>query len=298
MNIPVLFIVFRRYDTALQVFEAIRMARPPRLYVAADAPRPGIEGEEEECRRTRDIVKLVDWPCEVFTLFQTENQGCGAGPCKAITWFFEHEEMGIVLEDDCVPHPDFFDYCEELLVRYRHDERVALITGRCDFDIVPAGGDSYFTSAMHFCWGWASWRRVWAGYDYTLAPFTAWRYYRALRRYFPLSGLSTVLWRMNIFFMCKRRQPRDAWDYQFCISTQMHHQFTLVPKVNLVKNIGFDDRATHTGGFSDNRGVGTVMPLHHPAELTYDPRYDIRYSYKRQRPLSTWYCFIRNLLHI
>lgn len=274
MKSPVLFIIFKRFDTALQVFERIREARPPRLYVAADAPRLGVDGEVEDCQKTRDIIKLVDWPCEVKTLFQTVNQGCGYGPYKAITWFFENEEQGIVLEDDCVAHPDFFKYMDEMLDRYRADERISLLTGRNVTERTDVRDGSYFLSGLHFCWGWASWRRTWAYYDYKLTNVRFWQYARNLYRLFGFRPL-LIMWRLSIFMKCKLNPDIDAWDYQFAISTQMRGTYTIVPCVNLVHNVGFDSRATHTA--SDNYEdvpAHPIMPITHPSELKYNSTYD------------------------
>jgi len=120
---PVLFLIFNRPDTTTRVFEAIRAARPERLYVAADGPRMTREGEAERCAEARRIATAVDWPCEVKTLFRETNLGCRAAVSGAITWFFEHEEEGIILEDDCLPDPSFFPYCTELLAHYRDTGR-------------------------------------------------------------------------------------------------------------------------------------------------------------------------------
>lgn len=298
MEIPVLFIIFKRYDTASQVFECIRKAQPRYLYIAADAPRLNVPGEVEECEHTRTIVNQVDWDCEVHTLFQTENQGCGWGPYKAISWFFKHVEMGIILEDDCLPHLEFFKYCEEMLIRYKDDQNIALLTGRNNFKIMPHNNASYFLSAFHFCWGWASWRRVWEKYDYTLIDKSAKDYFQHLRRYFGIWNIGTILWRMNIFYFCRNNQPRDIWDYQFCISTQFFNQYTIVPKKNLVKNIGFDERATHTSGSEDRNEVCPIYPLIHPQKLEYYPKFDIIYSKNRYNIFRMCYYFIRNILDV
>lgn len=298
MNTAILFIIFKRYDTAIQVFNAIRNARPPRLYVAADGPRNGIEGEAEDCQKTRDIINLVDWDCEVKTLFQAENQGCGIGPYKAISWFFENEEQGIVLEDDCLPHPDFFIYCEELLNRYKNDSSITLITGRNNFNNLIPRNVSYFLSALHFCWGWASWRRVWKEYDYTLTNVTPKKYFKALSGYFGLKNLFTIIWRMNIYYFCKKNKPKDIWDYQFCITTQLMGGYTIIPTKNLIRNIGYDDRATHTAGKEDNVPVENILPIIHPIRLEYDNTYDVACSKTRVKNIKSMYYYIRNILNI
>src|SRR5689334_9315101 len=111
---PVLLLIFNRPDTTALVMEALRRARPSRVYVAADGPREGM-GEDERCERARRIATEVNWPCEIKTLFRKCNLGCGRALSGAIDWFFEHEEQGIILEDDCVPSQSFFPYCAELL---------------------------------------------------------------------------------------------------------------------------------------------------------------------------------------
>ena len=130
-NTPILFLIFNRPDTTKVVFERIREIKPSRLYVAADAPRQGKDKEAELCRQSRSIIDSVDWPCEVKTLFREENLGCKKAISSAITWFFEQEEYGVILEDDCLPDLSFFRFCEELLIKYKDDERIGHIGGNC-----------------------------------------------------------------------------------------------------------------------------------------------------------------------
>src|SRR5690606_34245197 len=129
INTPILFLIFSRQDTTRREFEAIRAAHPRQVFIAADGPRPHKEGEAERCEECRKIASEVDWPCEVHTLFREENLGCGRAVSGAITWFFEHVEEGIILEDDTLPGPGFFRFCSELLERYRHDTRVMAVSG-------------------------------------------------------------------------------------------------------------------------------------------------------------------------
>ncbi len=168
---PILFLTFNRPDTTARVFGAIRAAQPARLYIAADGPRPDRPGELERCAEVRRVATAVDWPCEVRTLFHDKNLGCRSAVSGAITWFFEHEEEGIILEDDCLPHPSFFHFCSELLQRYRNDHRVMCVTGN---NFQPDMRDwpySYYFSIFNHCWGWASWRRSWKLYDTALDEF-------------------------------------------------------------------------------------------------------------------------------
>lgn len=295
MKTAVLFIIFKRYDTALQVFNQIRKAKPPRLYVAADAPRPNVNGETEECEKTREIVNLVDWPCQVKTLFQKENQGCGKGPYKAITWFFENEERGIVLEDDCVAHLDFFNYCEVLLDRYDNNTKISLITGRNALGEFSINNQSYLLSALHFCWGWASWRRVWRNYDYDIKEVTFFPYFKHLISIFGCSPFM-IMWRLEIFMIRKMHPEMDVWDYQFAISTQMHESYTLVPCVNMVTNVGFDERATHTSGEITKDFEAKGMPsIIHPQKINYNKKFDKEYSKRRFSKFRLMFTFSRTL---
>ena len=130
---PVLFLIFKRAETTKKVFERIKEAKPPKLYIAADGPRRDRPEEVAKCVETRKIVENIDWPCEVYRLYREENLGCGKGVSSALDWFFDNEEQGIIIEDDILPNIDFFKYCDEMLELYKNDERIQLITGRNAF---------------------------------------------------------------------------------------------------------------------------------------------------------------------
>src|SRR5688572_20529443 len=169
LNTPVLFLIFNRPAVTKQVFEAIREMRPTRLYIAADGPRPAIPNELDNCRKAREAALAVDWECQVKTLFRDKNLGCGRGPSTAITWFFEHETEGIILEDDCMPSPSFFSYCAELLARYRDDTRIMHIAGtNLEKPQQRDQEHSYHFSNFTYCWGWATWRRAWKFHDFDM----------------------------------------------------------------------------------------------------------------------------------
>ncbi len=165
MRSPVLFLVFNRPDSTRKVFDAIRSARPPKLYITADGPRPDRPAEAKLCSEVRAIASAVDWPCEVKTLFRESNLGCKAGVSSGITWFFSHEDEGIILEDDVLPVPTFFNFCDEMLERYRDDARVSMISGCNLISNHFSPKQSYFFSRYNLIWGWATWRRAWQHYD-------------------------------------------------------------------------------------------------------------------------------------
>ena len=175
LETAILILLFNRPETTIRVFDKISQIKPQRLYIASDGPRKNIDGEKEKVKKVREIATRVDWPCEVKTLFRNENLGCKKGVSSAITWFFEQEEQGIILEDDCVPNLDFFTFCESLLDRYAEDERVSVITGNNFQNNKWRGDASYYFSKYNHCWGWASWRRSWKDYQGDIKFWPKWK---------------------------------------------------------------------------------------------------------------------------
>ena len=169
---PILFLIFNRPDTTKRVFESIRSIKPAKLYIAADGDRKDKVGEDLLCKDTRSIIDLIDWECEIKTLFRPENLGCKIAVSSAIDWFFENEEQGIILEDDCLPNESFYIYCETLLNYYAFNERIMHISGNNFQDGMMRGNGSYYFSNYNHIWGWASWKRAWKAYNVDLSFLT------------------------------------------------------------------------------------------------------------------------------
>lgn len=266
MHTAVLFLIFNRPDTTIRVFESIRQAKPPRLYVAADGPRKDKVGEKEKCEEVRSIIKQVDWDCKVKTLFRDENFGCGKAVSQAISWFFEQEEEGIILEDDVLPHPDFFLYCEELLERYRNVEQIKLIGGRNHLYKNESEKDSYsyYFSSINHIWGWASWRRVWTLYNFDLTNVPYRAFSKALSNIY-IDKNVVRFWKYHYFLM--KYHMINTWDYQLDIVLLYNKSYSIVPNVNIVKNIGFGSDATHTvvgDTLKTQCESHPILPLNHP----------------------------------
>ncbi len=244
LGTPILFLVFNRPDTTRRVFEAIRNARPERLYLAADGVRTSRPGETERVNEVRQIVSNVDWPCEVKTLFRETNLGCKKAVSSAISWFFEHEPEGIILEDDCVPHAQFFSFCAELLERYRDDERISVISGSPLIDCrepTECTKSDFFFSRHFSIWGWASWRRFWVDYDVNMAEWPSVR--RAM-----LPTFSNKIYQKKVLdvFSSVYDGKVDTWDYQVGYASWRTGRVAILPRIRLIENIGFGDDATHT----------------------------------------------------
>jgi hypothetical protein len=274
-NTPVLFLIFNRLPPTQLVFEAIRQARPPRLYIAADGPRATHPEEAAKVAAVRDyVLKQIDWNCELKTLWRSENLGCRRAVSSAIDWFFEHEPEGIVLEDDCLPDASFFRYAQAMLMRYRDDQRVMAIGGTHSHGTTHQPDHSYFFSRNIEIWGWASWRRAWQHYDRHLSQWP---------------NLRNTDWLLTIGAGDRHFQQHwqrifdqafagkiDTWDYQWVFSCWAQHGLTILPAQNLIRNIGFGADATHTTNNHDPLGdrlsalplESLSFPLSHPTTVT------------------------------
>ena len=278
----VLFIVFNRPNTTSRVFEAIRKVRPPRLYVASDGPRADHNGEDRKVAKVREIATAVDWPCEVKTLFRDENFGCKYGPETGISWFFEHEEQGIILEDDCLPHPDFFSFCESLLDRYATDESVLAITGNNFQNGQQRGEASYYFSKYFHCWGWATWRRAWKHYQGDLPFWPEWSQSDDWRAKTP-DPVERRYWSKIAQAVISKKV--DSWAYPWLLSCIYACGLTATPNKNLVANIGFGSDSTHTGDEASpfsNMAVHSIGKLIHPKKILQDvaaDRYDFDWQF-------------------
>jgi hypothetical protein len=267
---PILLLVFNRLDTTMAVLDAIRKVSPARLYVASDGPRQSRAGEDIKVKAVRDyVMSCVTWACDVKTLYRDENLGCRKSVSGAIDWFFEHESEGIILEDDCLPDLSFFAYCDELLERYRDDERIMAISGNNFQQGRERTADSYYFSKHSHCWGWATWQRAWKQYDRDMAGWPKCRDNRELR-YLADTGRAFSRYWEGIFDAAAAGKV-DSWAYRWTFSCWMQSGLTCLPRVNLVSNIGFGPESTHTGNSDSWLGAlpraSLEFPLRHPSHV-------------------------------
>jgi hypothetical protein len=280
---PILLLIFNRPDLTQKVFNRIREARPERFYVAADGPRQNRPGDLELCEEAREVAMEVDWPCEVKTLLRDENLGCGIAVSQATTWFFEQESEGIILEDDCLPHTTFFRFCDELLDRYRDDERVAVISGNNYQKRNRISDASYYFSIYTQTCGWATWRRTWQHFD---SELNLWHQLRNTTWLKDLFGDSDVAQFWKSMFDMVHAGRNDIWDIQLTYSCWIQSGLTILPTVNLVTNIGYGERATHSQSPDDPLAnlpaLAMRFPLKHPIYIMRDfeaDRYDSRHVF-------------------
>jgi hypothetical protein len=218
-------------------------------------------------------VNAIDWECEVKTLFRNENLGCRKAVSQAITWFFQNVDEGIILEDDCLPEKSFFSFCETMLIKFRGDQRIMHISGS-NFQISAIGEGSYYLSRLPHIWGWATWKRAWEKYDVNIAD------YDKSKRIEIFQDLEINEYWNCIFDKIKNGEI-DTWDYQWTYSIFVNNSFSILPQNNLVKNIGFDSRGTHTlsgNSIFANLKTWELEDIVHVEPLTYEEYPDINFQ--------------------
>lgn len=286
LNTPVLFIVFNRMDTTKKVFKSIKDAQPKRLFISSDGARTEVDGEKDKVGLIRSyLLENIDWDCQVETLFQEENKGCKYAVSEAIDWFFSNVEKGIILEDDCLPHASFFNYCEVLLNRFENDLRIWHIAGNNFISPWERNADySYYFSYYGSIWGWATWKDRWEKYSVDM------EHYHEIKEkdYFwdVFGNREEAEFRVKNFEEIK--QGLDTWDFQWAYIRFINSGLSIVPKKNLVKNLGFGSDATHTFSSNDARADMDIfdleLPLRNPPFIIRDKISDDKFFNKYIRP--------------
>jgi hypothetical protein len=299
---PILFLIYKRPDTTARVFEILRKVQPKHLFVAADGPVSEKLGEQESCEEARNMITNIDWGCDIKKLFRQKNLGCKIAVSSAITWFFDNVEEGIILEDDCLPDPSFFIFCQELLQYYRNDKRISMISGNNFQNGIIRGTGSYYFSKHPHIWGWATWRRAWEKYDVNMTTYPLFSDTNQLANVFSNINEQTYWYRLlNRTF----RGEIDTWDYQWFYTVWHQNGLSITPNVNLVSNIGYGREATRTRRDKKNLANLKTQRLDkiiHPKSIAADKEADnydfisrFRGPKKRKKKLTKK---IKKLFHI
>jgi hypothetical protein len=292
VEVPVALFVFNRPDVTRRVFEAVKRARPRHLYLVADGPRSDRPGETEACAEVRRIITAVDWPCEVSINFSPKNMGCRLRMSSGIDWVFKNVDEAILIEDDCVPSPQFFDFCRCMLERYRRDTRIGMVSGtncmshRADFP------GSYFFSRYPHIWGWATWRRSWVLYDQNMYKLEAAKNTRLIEN---ITGDDSLARFWYSIFEKVRSGEIDTWDYQLFFTSFCNSWLNVIPSKNLVTNIGDGPHATHRKDDSEFTALATATmdsPFRDPAFFVrckeHDEFYERHFHFFSGAPRTHW----------
>ena len=280
LDTPILFLIFKRPDLTKLVFEQICAAKPKYLYIAADGPKN--DKEKHLCEETRNLViKNIDWNCEVKTLFRDKNKGLRKGVSESITWFFENVDEGIILEDDCIPSPSFFSFCTQMLDKYRNDDKIMHISGETQLKENMTADSYYFSNFAHI-WGWATWKRAWNLFDVEMSD------YKDFLKQKKIKQISKSKYHQNDWlkvFNKVYKKEIDSWGYVWIYTLINNNGLSISPNTNLISNIGFDERATHTLDNKSNlanKNLSVInLELKHPEELSID--YNIQYNVINKR---------------
>jgi hypothetical protein len=270
LETPVSLFIFNRPETTARVFTEIRRVQPPKLLVVADGPRPNHPEDIQNCARARAILEEVDWPCELLFNYSDQNMGCKQRVSKGLDWIFQNVDQAIILEDDCLPHPTFFRFCDELLEYYRTNERIMHISGD-NFQFGRKRGEgSYYFSIYPHVWGWATWASRWKKYD---VDMKAWSSRKHKDQYLAdfMDQREREFWR-DTWDSCQSGKI-STWDYQWGFACIANGGLAILPQINLVSNIGFGKNASHTQRQSvvGNVPVGEMQfPLMHPDTIRRD----------------------------
>jgi hypothetical protein len=264
---PVVLVLFNRPHTTEKVFQSIRRAKPSQLFLVADGPRPDRPDDIEKCRATRAVVAQVDWDCQVFQNYSDINLGCGKRLPTGLDWVFDQVEEAIILEDDCVPHPTFFRFCDELLEHYRDDQRVASISGQNVQFGQLSMPNSYYFSRYNHCWGWATWKRAWRYFDPAIKIWSQVQTEHLL--YDILQDTRMVRYWSHLLQGVYDGTITTVWDYQWTLACWLQNSLGILSSTNLISNVGDGIDSTH---FKSQQidphlhlpTVGVDFPLRHP----------------------------------
>jgi hypothetical protein len=267
LRTPVVLILFNRPHLVQKVFERVADAKPEKLFLIADGPRQASPNDVTLCQEARRIVSTVTWPAEVYVNFSDINLGCGRRISSGLDWVFARVPEAIILEDDCLPSPQFFSFCEELLERYRDDNRIGIISG--DNFVAPEINcpSSYYFSLYPHVWGWATWRRTWALFDFSLSGWPEARSEGMLQKI--LTRSETIRFWSAVFD--DQYVHHTAWASRLVFASFRNDLLNILPKQNLVSNVGWGDAGTHTRNSQSplaNLPIGNIeFPLHHPSQF-------------------------------
>jgi hypothetical protein len=281
-DVPVVLMMFNRPDHAGAVFDRIAAVRPKQLFVIADGPRADHPDDARQCQASLSVLDRIDWDCELQTNVAERNLGCAARISSGLDWVFERVDRAIILEDDCIPDPSFFPFCNELLERYKDDQRIRTISGHNLLSGKTRTNWSYHFSAFHRIWGWATWRRSWRRLDMAMRLWPQVRDEGWLDDMIGGESRSAKFWGFRFEATCAGRI--NSWAYPYLFSCWLDHSLAVIPNRNLVRNVGFGQEATHTRdhqSFMARPAEPVRFPLIHPPFMVCD-RVSDRETFKRR----------------
>lgn len=302
IDIPVALIFFTRPDLLRQTFEKIRIARPKQLFLIQDGPRVGNDNDALQVLACREIVENIDWQCDVYKNYSEINLGCGYRVYSGLNWAFEHVDELVILEDDCVPSISFFTFCKEILSKYKHDTRIDMISGMNHLGKYDKCPSDYFFSTGGSIWGWATWKRAWKNVSFTMEPLKDEYTLKLLENLYGNDFIKEGILKIK---KLERGEKLTSWSYQRGLNMFLNNGLIVVPKVNMISNIGLTENGTNTVSSlkfipKAQRGM-YFMKLHELNSEIVHPKYvlnDVFYKNQVDKILGNHNVLIKNLRRI
>ena len=267
---PIAYIIYNRAEHTRKSFEVLKKLRPSRLFIIADGPKPDNVSDISSVTTVRKITEDLNWDCRVERNYSKVNLGLKSRVSSGLDWVFEQVDKAIVLEDDCIPHPDFFKFCESLLNFYEKNDKISVITGNNFQNHRPNASASYYFTKFCHCWGWATWKRAWKKYDGNIRFWPNWSKSEGWKQSF--SDDSELKYWKSIFESVYLNKI-DSWAYPWTACNWYNNSLSIAPNVNLVSNIGFGADGTHTKSKNHTSANLSVFPLKnilHPRDVVQD----------------------------
>lgn len=243
-DIPIVSVVYKRLDKTMQVYERIREIRPKKVYIIADGPKT--QEDVEKVSEVREFIDhFIDWPCEVHRRYADKNIGLRNGIPSGLDWVFETEEKAIILEDDVVPEKVFFEYCRQMLEKYEDESQVMMISGCNMFEKEELFLEKDIAfSKFASIWGWATWKRAWTKYEQNIPKWQTERKEKAFKKFLTKNAYDSY----KLIFDDLQYHWHNTWDYQWTFAMFYENAVGVVPKYNMISNIGINDlEGEHSG---------------------------------------------------
>jgi hypothetical protein len=287
-KLPILILTYNRPEHLLKLIKKLKKIKPTKIYISCDGPKNN--SDREKILKIRRIINLIDVKTKVISNFLKKNKGIRLASQFGISWFFKKEKMGIILEDDCIPTIFFFQYMKYLLLKYKNNRKIFAISGYNHLGKTNFGEASYFLSNYFLCWGWATWRRSWITSSKNLKSYIREKNFKTLKNKFE-NIVEFRYWKKTIKNVYQERIR--TWDIQFMASMWRKNSFCLLPNVNMVNNIGFDDSSTTSPSlrFQVARTFNLKVKIKDPDLLRLDKKNELIIFNKFFRPKFFLYPF-------
>lgn len=287
---PILIIAFNRPTVSVKTFEYIRKAKPTKLYIAVDGAREGKVGEDKLVEEVKSILQKIDWPCEAHFKYNETNKGAEVTVSSAISWVFETEEYAIVLEDDIIAPMSFLRFAQEMLIKYKDNDKIDMVTGNNFTPINQSNNYSYYFTKYGHHWGWATWKRAWKDFDLYLEIPKVYTTYKKLKE---ITNTKKEAKYFSKYFekLKKRGVGNVTWDAIKLYRQIVHRKLTITPANNLTSNIGIF--GLHAKGQTEHHFRPfdeSFVVKNHPNKIECNVSYDIKhfetYIFNKKKPLT------------